>query len=136
MPHTRARADFSVGCGGRHVFLRTTMLLMYDDSNTEKVELKIMNFAACYEIPESDPPLKHVDAVRRRLVAALNHRLVASSPQPQPPPPPALASRPALARSPQWDGTAESHEDGYLIGIRSLARLMKDVAENLKPKPL
>jgi len=37
----------------RHVFLRTTLLLIYDDADREtKLELKLMNFGSSYAVPE------------------------------------------------------------------------------------
>ena len=34
-----------------------------------------------------------------------------------------------------WDGSAASHEDGYLTGLRSLARVIKSVVSTLEAKP-
>ena len=56
-------------------------------------ELKLMNFAYSYEIPEGAADLNHTDA---------------------------------------WDGTADSHADGYLTGLRNVERIMKIVCEKLK----
>ena len=43
---------------------------------------------------------------------------------------PASETEPLSHLSP-WDGTAESHEDGYLLGITSLARLFQSVCDSL-----
>jgi hypothetical protein len=75
-----------------HVFLRSTLLLVYDDAaRTARLELKMMNFPSCYELPAG---------------ASVNHTSA-------------------------WDGTAECHEDGYLLGMRSLERLVLRVCDEL-----
>ena len=79
----------------KHVLLRTTLLLVYDDANREKCELKFMNFAHSYHV--NGGGVKH-DA--------------------------------------PWDGTAECHEDGWLTGIRNLARAFKSAEEACGAKPL
>ena len=44
----------------RHVLLRSTLLLVYDDAaRDELIELKIMNFGSCYGMPEGSAPLDH-----------------------------------------------------------------------------
>jgi hypothetical protein len=79
----------------RHVFLRTTMLLVFDDAHRSKgVDLKIMNFGSSYALPPS-MTVKHTEP---------------------------------------WDGTAESHEDGYLTGVRSLLRVVQRVCDALAPQ--
>ena len=35
------------------------------------------------------------------------------------------------AHDTSWDGSAESHEDGYLMGVRNLLRLMKELHAEL-----
>jgi len=76
----------------RHAFLRSTILLAYDDADRiEKLSLKIMNFATSYPLPQNQT-LSHLG---------------------------------------KWDGTAECHEDGYLLGVHSLMRLMRRVCADL-----
>ena len=80
----------------KHVFLRSRMLLAYDDANREpSLELKIMNFAWSYELPDG-ASVDHVTA---------------------------------------WDGTEASHEDGFLLGVRSLERCLEQVCDALGPAP-
>ena len=43
----------------RHSFVRTTLLLVYDDANREKVELKMINFGFSYMIPEGARGVSH-----------------------------------------------------------------------------
>lgn len=49
----------------RHVFLRSSLLLVYDNAETEKdargFELKMINFDHCYALPTDASPLTHVD---------------------------------------------------------------------------
>lgn len=81
----------------RHVFLRSQLLLIYDDeARTSRIELKMRDFAFSYPLPEGSLPEG----------ATLTH-------------------------SAPWEGTAESHEDGYLLGIRSLERILGLVCEQL-----
>ena len=41
----------------RHIFLRSALLLTYDDANRSgRLELKMINFAFCYELPDGVPP--------------------------------------------------------------------------------
>ena len=76
----------------RHAFLRTTLLMVFDDTaRTSKVELKMMNFGDAYALPAGEQ-LDHTAA---------------------------------------WDGSATSHADGYLIGVQSLIRILKDLTTKL-----
>ena len=71
----------------RHVLLRTTLLLVYDDAHRENgCELKMMNFGFSYRVEEGG--VRH-DA--------------------------------------PWDGTEGCHEDGWLTGVRNLARVLRAV---------
>ena len=38
---------------------------------------------------------------------------------------------PPLTHTAPWDGTPESHEDGYLVGVRELARMVKRAADEI-----
>ena len=80
----------------RHCLLRSTLLLVYDDAEREHTELKMVNFAFSYKLPEDAPPISHVAP---------------------------------------WDGTPDSHEDGYQTGVTSLARIFRRVADELANKP-
>ena len=72
-------------------------MLVYDDAaRTDRLELKMMNYASSYALGEGET-VTHVDP---------------------------------------WDGTSTCHEDGYIIGVRSLARLMKIVADQLISKQI
>ena len=69
----------------QHAFVRTTMLLVYDDAaRLEKLELKIMNFAASYTLPEGT----------------------------------------TVTHTAPWDGSEQDHEDGYMVGMQTLLRVM------------
>jgi len=46
------------------------------------------------------------------------------------------ADAPDLNHTDQWDGTSESHADGYLTGMRSVERVIKRVCDNLAAKPV
>jgi len=41
----------------------------------------------------------------------------------------------AITHQSAWDGTASCHEDGYLTGLRSLTRLMRQICNQLEGKP-
>ena len=45
-----------------------------------------------------------------------------------------LADEQTSAHDVPWDGSATSHEDGYLLGIRSLIRLMRSIVKDLEPQ--
>uniref|UniRef100_A0A7S2FPM2 Kinase n=1 Tax=Haptolina brevifila TaxID=156173 RepID=A0A7S2FPM2_9EUKA len=77
----------------KHVLLRSSLLMLFDDDKRDHVELKMINFGFSYALPEGSPPAGHTAA---------------------------------------WDGTATSHEDGYLTGARSLVRLMKRLHKDLE----
>ena len=77
----------------KHVMLRSTLLLVYDDVAHAKMELKMLNFGSCYPAPDG-----------------------------------AKASHEGLT----WGGTAESHEDGYLTGVRSILRILKDQEKQME----
>ena len=44
----------------------------------------------------------------------------------------ALAEGETVDHTAAWDGTRQSHEDGFLLGIRSLIRLFKQLASELQ----
>jgi hypothetical protein len=69
----------------KHVLLRSTLLLLFDDDDRTKVELRMINFGFSYALPEGQTTM-HTEA---------------------------------------WGGSADSHEDGYMTGVRSLVRMMK-----------
>jgi len=77
----------------KHVLLRSSLLMLFDDAARDKIEIKMINFGFSYALPEGSPPAGHTAA---------------------------------------WDGTATSHEDGYLTGARSLVRLMKRLHKDLE----
>ena len=77
----------------KHAFVRSTLLLVYDDtSRASKLELKMMNFGYSYALPEGQ---------------TLQHAV-------------------------PWDRTEASHEDGYLVGVESLERVLTRVCEELE----
>ena len=81
----------------KHVLLRSSLLLVYDDAARTHVHFRMINFGFSYALPEGAPPLTHAD---------------------------------------KWDGKPESHEDGYLTGVRSLTRLMRALERELEIRDL
>jgi len=77
----------------KHVLLRSSLLLVFDDAARTNVQFKMINFSFSYALPEGAPPLKHTGT---------------------------------------WDGKPESHEDGYLTGVKSLVRLMRKLHADLE----
>ena len=79
----------------KHVLLRSTLLLVYDDASRGHeeplMECKIMNFGSSYALPEGKEG--------------------------------------TVTHTAEWDGTAESHEDGYLAGVQSLDRILAKVCD-------
>ena len=46
----------------KHVLLRSSLLLLFDDAARDKVELKMINFSFSYALPEGAPSATHTAA--------------------------------------------------------------------------